>query len=212
MVLPARRPLRLIQTQGRLELLDVEHILVSGNHVLCGMSPLSFCAFLLLAHVVAPARPRKPEDSLMRFLRMHLPGHIHKPQVGYKFGSKEKTDLLYFWMSLAVSDSLSLPWTEMNSPKLVSLAFVQARTAPPVGNVSMAVHVDVGYSVKNLALKVPRTLGGTGQGRAWIWCGRAAGIQQRDSTCSRKYAGIASPGNDTKILCERKRKTRNQVV
>ena len=51
-------------------------------------------------------------------------------------------------MSLNVSDSLSLPWTEMNSPKLVNLAFVQARTALPVGNVSMAVHVDVGYSVK----------------------------------------------------------------
>ena len=67
--------------------------------------------------------------------------------MGYKFGSK-KTDLLYFWMSLNVSDSLSLPWTEMNSPKLVNLAFVQARTALPVGNVSMAVHVDVGYSVK----------------------------------------------------------------
>ena len=134
----------------------------------------------------------------MRF-RMHLPGRIHKPQVGYRFGSK-KTDLPYLWMSLAVSDSLSLPWTEMNSPKLVNLAFVQARTAPPVGNVSMAVHVDVGYSVKNLALKVPRTLGGTGQRRAWIWCGRAAGTQQRDSTCSPKYAGIGSPGNDTKIL------------
>ena len=103
-------------------------------------------------------------------------------------------------MSLNVSDSLSLPWTEMNSPKLVNLAFVQARTALPVGNVSMAVHVDVGYSVKNLALKVPRTLGGTGQGRAWVWCGRAAGTQQRDSTCSPKYAGIGSPGNDTKIL------------
>ena len=82
----------------------------------------------------------------MRF-RMHLPGRIHKPQVGYRFGSK-KTDLPYLWMSLAVSDSLSLPWTEMNSPKLVNLAFVQARTALPVGNVSMAVHVDVGYSVK----------------------------------------------------------------
>ena len=68
----------------------------------------------------------------------------------------------------------------------------------------MTVHVDVGYSVKNLALKVPRTLGGTGQGRAWIWCGQAAGTQQRNSTCSRKYAGIESLGNDTKILCEEK--------
>ena len=135
MVLPMRRPLRLIQTQvpRRLEL-DVEHIcwfLATMYRAVCRLfQSLSFCAFLLFAHVVAAGQAQKSEDSLMRFLRMHLPGRIHRPQVGYKFGSK-KTDLLYFWMSLDVSDSLSLPWTEMNSPKLVNLTFVQARTASP---------------------------------------------------------------------------------
>ena len=139
MVLPARRPLRLIQTQvpRRLEL-DVE--LASNTYAgfwqpctvqyVASFRVFHFVRFYCLHTLWPPARPRKSEDSLMRFLRMHLPGRIHRPQVGYKFGSK-KTDLLYFWMSLDVSDSLSLPWTEMNSPKLVNLAFVQARTASP---------------------------------------------------------------------------------
>ena len=72
MVLPVRRPLRLIQTQAwtqvprRLQL-DVEHIcwfLATMYRAVCRLfQSLSFCAFLLFAHVVAPG----PAQKVRRF-------------------------------------------------------------------------------------------------------------------------------------------------